>query len=263
MSNTADIDSTAQIANSQFNNGILTATTSGTDPRLTLNVGSSIDTAKYRFVTFRMKVEGENSVANGWVQRFVWWWVSPTADSVTTQDLELYEGWHTYTLDLKTAAMEVCGSENCWNGSPTGFRFDPVESPAGTTFSLDFLALTSIETINQGQGLKVHYTLPNSPDAEVVMYFDTDLDASNGRIAAPEMPDTPVQFDDPNAVFKLFLPLLNRPGDSLDELNFYEGSLWFMVDTSDVTPNTYYISADVFDGEMTTTWYSETPVIIK
>jgi hypothetical protein len=250
-----------------FNDGILTSTTTGTDPRLTLNTDGPIDTSKYRYATFRIKINGPNSAGNGWVQRFVWWYAGPTIDNVTTQDMMLYEGWHTYSIDLKNAGMEICGSSNCWSGNPTGFRFDPVEAPAGTTFSLDFLTLTSVDSINRGDALKVYYTLPNAPDASVMMYLDTDLNPLNGRIVAPQMPSNPIPGENPlSDAFNIFLPVLFRPGGSGGgsvEFDFFDDSLAYLIDTAQMDLNTYYLSADVSDGVMTTTWYSETPVVIK
>ncbi|HUF37307.1 MAG TPA: hypothetical protein VMN57_02180 [Anaerolineales bacterium] len=265
MSNSGDIKASVQIANMVFSNGILTGVTTDWDPRLTLKVGPPIDAAKYRYATFRMKVDGTGSAGTGWVQRFLWWFAGEGVDAVTTQDLVLYEGWHTYTIDLSKALIESCPTQigpNCWSGFPTGFRFDPVETPGNTTFHLDFVTLTSIESVQQGQGLKVYYTLPNAPEAVVSMYLDSDTNPNNGRISAPQLSG---QILNPqNGPFEIFIPLATRAGAPANtELNFFDGSLVYTIDTNGISPATYYISADIFDGVMTTTWYSDTPVIIE
>jgi len=263
LNNSQDIATMNQLSGVTYNEGIFSATTTGGDPIITMNVTSPIDTSKYRYATFRMKIDGTGNAGSGWVQRFLWWYNGQGVDSVTTQDLVLYEGWHTYSIDLKTAESENCSS-NCWSGFPTGFRFDPVETPGGTKFHLDFLTLTTIDTVNRGDILKVYYTLPNAPGAAVTMYLDTDTNSNNGRIAAPAMTPNTSPGGNPAFDFEIFLPTLFRPGISTaSEFNFFADALSFLIDTTDIPINTYYISADVYDGVMTTTWYSETPVIIK
>lgn len=258
MSNQGDIASYGGMTSPNYNNGVLVATSTGSDPRLFLNINGSINTSQYRYATFRMKINGQNSNGNGWVQRFIWWTLGAGIDSVTTQDLQIYEGWHIYSIDLKTAPAENCSS-NCWSGQPTTFRFDPLESPTNTKFNLDFITLTGIDTVIRGNSHNIHYTLPNAAGAQVTFYYDTDTNPSNGRTPLDGLVRGELPLDDPLQVFRAYLPLLLQPG----EFDFYAGSLTFVWDTSSTPLNTYYISADVDDGVMTTTWYSELPVTIK
>jgi hypothetical protein len=256
MSNSHDIDEVGGVTNLSFDGGILTAKSTSTDSRLFLNINNSINSNQFRYATFRMRVNGKNSAANGWVQRYIWWYQGPAFDSVTTQDMQIYEGWHTYTIDLETAGTESY-SGNCWAGFPTTFRFDPHEA-ANTEFYLDFVVLTGIDTVLRGNTHTIYYTLPNAPGADVTFYYDMDKNPANGRtpLAETSAPQGPL---DPLAIFNLFLPMLFQPG----EIDFFADSLSLLWNTASVSVNTYYISADVFDGVMTTTWYSEAPVIVK
>jgi hypothetical protein len=256
MTNSQDIDEHGSISNLNFNDGILAAISTSSDPRLFLNVNQSINTNQFRYVTFRMRVNGTNTEGNGWVQRFIWWYQGPTFDSITTEDLQIYDGWHNYTIDLETAGTENC-SGNCWSGFPTTFRFDPFEAN-NTQFFLDYVVLTGIDTVVRGNTHTVHYTVANAPDAEVTFYYDTDKNPDNGRNLLHESAGSSIWMDELLGS-NIFLPMLFQPG----EIDFFTDSLSLLWDTAPVQQNTYFISADVFDGVTTTTWYSEAPVIVK
>jgi hypothetical protein len=76
----------------------------------------------------------------------------------------------------------------------------------------------------------------------VNFYYDTDNIVTNGRSVLQEA------------------STYTGPGNNT-ELNLFTGirRLW---NTTGVPTGAYYISADINDGVMTTTWYSEVPVFI-
>ncbi len=254
MAQNKDVYSTYDLANVQFDQGLLTGITTGLgDPRVRLTVGPPIDTNRYRYATFRMWIDAEYNFSDGWVQRFIWWYQGPGIDSVTTEDMIVYEGWHTYSFDLKTAVYEPGGS---WSGNPTAFRLDPHEIPALTGLEVDFVLLTSDERIPAGAVFPIIYETTPGSGVTVTFYYDTDRNPGNGRtpitIAASAAPAAA------GASGKLYLPII-RKGSGEVELITGQAAPW---DTAGVPKGTYYISADVSDGVMTTTWYSEVPVII-
>ncbi len=259
MANESDIDRSFNLNSMDFNNGILEMTSNHWDPRLHMNVSGNIDAAKYRYATFRMYLEGEQSVKNGWVQRFLWWYQGSTIDTETTQDMVIYEGWHTYTIDLSQALLESSGS---WSGKPTMLRFDPHESSKSETFHLDYLVLTGDEHVPSGSSYNIVFNTAARPGATVTFYYDNDTNPANGRTligayGSQSQPDN--QPGSQPSAFSIFLPVIlhNSPG----ELNLISG-LNMSWNTTGVAAGTYYISADIDDGVMTTTWYSDVPIIL-
>jgi hypothetical protein len=90
--------------------------------------------------------------------------------------------------------------------------------------------------------------------------FDTDTNPNNGRKR--------VIHTNPTGQFRVFFPALytpnnpNSPPPQNNEINLMTGesAIW---NTYGVPPGSYYLSAEVSDGVNTTTWYSDTPVIIE
>ena len=94
------------------------------------------------------------------------------------------------------------------------------------------------------------YEMNKSANVDMTFYYDTDTDPTV-RTPAAEYGISPPPLTGPHYVY---LPAL---------LSQYpvEGSV-FTWDLTDVAAGTYYLCADLDDGYNTTTWYSETPVII-
>lgn len=255
MSNAEDIALANGFDKIVFDDGILTADTISSDSQLHLNIEGTVNTNKYYYATFRMYLEGEQSISNGWVQRFFWWYTGP-AESEVTQDMVLYEGWHTYTVDLSQAMMETTGG---WDGQPINLRFDPHESRDDETFHLDYIALTGIQEASSGSSVPIIFNLETQESAEITFYYDTDTNPASGRTSILEYLAAKA-LQQAESAYSLFLPtvMFNSPG----ELNLLSG-LSLLWDTTGVPTGTYYISADVDDGVMMTTWYSEAPLDIK
>jgi hypothetical protein len=258
MADAADMESTGGLASSSFASGeFFGVTNNHGDPQLYLNVTSPIDTSKYRFVTFRYWLEGTDIFPAGGVGRFLWWFNNPAADRVTSEDIVLYEGWHTYTVDLSQAPLESAPATlgPGWTASPTVFRFDPHEIASGQRrFHLDYMILTGYDSVRAGTPFSIYYTVAADSAVTITWYYDTDTNVSNGRNALSVT--TPSA---PQANHKIFVPLVLRAGAAA-EIQLLTGptATW----NTSVAPGTYYISADVSDGFTTTTWYSETPVIV-
>jgi hypothetical protein len=255
MANNDDIENTKNVNNVAFEDGILTAVSTTGDPQLHMNVAGSINSNKYRYATFRMFLPGEQTVANGWIQRFHWWWQGPSFDAVSTQDMVIYEGWHTYTIDLENALMETGGG---WSGSPTGLRFDPHESSSALNAHIDYLVLAGDTKVSQGSLFNIVYDLTAGANSTVTFYYDANTNPTSGRVFIGSVGAS--RIAEIESLFSIYLPVIrfNFP----DELNLFTG-LSYSWDTAGVPKGTYYVSADVTDGVSTTTWYSELPVEVE
>ena len=261
MNNPEDIPFEENLSGSSFGGGIFTGTSlaagnpgSG-DPALYLNTPTSIDTSRYHYVTFRYYLEGEQDIAVGWVLRYLWYTIN-TVDLVTIEDMIIYEGWHTYWMDLSQVLIDPVGTLGTgWHGYPTTLRMDPHEIPFAETFHLDFITLSGDEKVLVGMPFSIIYEIIASQPVAVTFYYDDDRDLSNGRVAMQ-------QFGVPG--FKVFLPFVINSTGSPDspEIDLPAGETWIW-DTTGIAPGIYYASAEVSDGMNTTNWYSETPIIIE
>jgi hypothetical protein len=254
MSNSADVPLERNISSSNFTDGIYSMVNTTGDPNIHFNVDTSVDTNVYHHVTFRMMLEGNQSIGGGWISRFVWWSIDPGVDPVVTQDMIIYEGWHTYSLDLDAALIEP-SFPGSWSGNPIVFRLDPHEVATPKNFYLDYVLLTGDETVSAADPYPLFYDLSESIPAAVTFYYDNDQNPSNGRTlmhaySAPAPPNPQL----------LFLPLIDRVY-SPPEIAPPSGDSW-VWDTTGVPLGTYYVSAVVTDGLNTTTWYSQIPVTI-
>lgn len=263
MGNSADVEQFISVDQAKYENGVLEIVAEHADPRLYMNLdGQTIPTSQYRYVSFRFKINGTNSATSGWVQRWLWWYPGgPGSNSITTQDTQIYENWHVYTIDLKTAPTENC-SANCWSGLPIVFRFDPFETPKPTSIEMDFVTLTGEERTNQGTVFPLYYTTTAGSNAVISFYYDVDKNPANGRtLIGSTQPSGAGPARPPEMSFALFLPLLSHA--DMSELGLYADSLRFNWDTTSAPPGTYYVCGEVYDGVMTTYWCSELPVTVQ
>jgi hypothetical protein len=255
FSDSSDVQMTVQINNPIFSNGIFSGTSVAMpfmqgDASIYLNYSNTalIDTSKYKYFTFRMKLDGNQDVSGGWVARVFWWHSAPTAATFgTTKDIVLYEGWQEYTFDLSQASI---ASGPGWTGYKNQIRFDPHESWNPLSFYLDDIQLRGDDHIRQGDIFTVVYSANNAQS--IVFYYDTDRDASSGQTVMEQyIPPAPISGSN-----HLFLPLTSKGGRLLPDGNHFD---W---DTQNVNPGVYYVCADVNNGYATTHWCSETPVYI-
>ncbi len=250
MNNAEDVERVDGFTSLNFSDGLFYGTSNNNDARMVLNTNSTINTSKYKYATFRMFLNKPRNFDDGWVQRFVWWYLGPTIDPVITEDMVVYEGWHTYSIDLSQALFEPGGS---WTGYPTAFRFDPHEIGSTTPVYVDFITLTGDERVPRGASFPIVYETKPASGVSVTFYYDTDKNPANGRT-----PIGAASHSLADVSYAAFLPLVTK--GSL-ETNLLTGERW-LWDTSTTPAGTYYISADVSDGVMTTTWYSDIPVTI-
>jgi len=200
MNDSSDIPAEYNLVDSTFSSGVYTATTDTRDPYLFLNVDAyqkPIDTSKYRYVSFTIdvndsKVSNEHfggniqeKVASGWMSRFMWGgenWIDPDS---TTNDIMLYEGLHTYSIDLLSdVADDTIENPVLWNTYPynTYFRFDPLEV-SSTEFHIHDFKLTANPEANATGKFTVRFILKDKEDdtVNVKFYIDNDKLGFNGQ----------------------------------------------------------------------------------
>ena len=276
------------VSNPAFTAGIYSAVLTGcandtvtTDARFVLGYMDSpaafdptIDTHKFRYLSFHYKLDGEQDVGHGWVARFGWW--QHGADGLTSEadvmsrDIVLEEGWNTYKLDLWADDIvdEAHPVQRSWlDSAPNRLRFDPAELylnllPKG--IELDWIKLTAIDEVKQGGSFPIEYEVSDTDAVALTFYYDVDTNPDNGRsligtddvlsastteLVAPQ--NTTTETGD----YFVFLPIILN--------NYYpcEGNC-FRWDTSSVANGTYFICIESEDAYNSTYQCSEAPVIV-
>ena len=252
MSDPGDVTYMNDISNPSFN-GLFEGIAGVSDPEFHLNVSAPIDTSKYHYVTFRMKLDAQAPPIPGafvTVQRFMWWYTSPSADVVTTDDMIIREGWQTYSLDLRSAYIDPSTAGRSWSGLPKVFRFDISESSNPIPFHIDYVTLTGDEDIPSGAVFPILYQLNSGSNVQLTFYYDTDRNPANGRTRIANNSSQP-----PAGPYRIYIPLTMKGYPSSQST---AGTYPWI--TSGVPAGTYYISVDANDGVNTTTWYSDIPV---
>lgn len=170
--------------------------TAHTDVQLWMTVDDQapIDTSRYRYLSYTLEVNTtgfgniSNKVANGWISRIIWWSDGLGIDGEQTNDNLVYEGLHTYTLDLSTVEIEPASplSGTLWTGEPTvaHLRIDPLETsnPGGTWFYLHDVKLTGDpEPQNNIFKATVRVNDPENQKLDVDFYLDTDPAGFDGE----------------------------------------------------------------------------------
>ena len=128
--------------------GLADASTFTTQPRVTLAGGTNaIDPRAYRYVTFRLKGDDtnyptvQNKVADGW-RDFVRFVNGTDGSSLLTKPAFLYEGMHTYSVDMWNGANFP--NSLGWNAltSVSALSITPFVPSIPTGFKIDSVKLT-------------------------------------------------------------------------------------------------------------------------
>lgn len=240
----------------------------------------TIDTSRYRYLSFRMYHSGTQDVHEGWVARFGWWQTGPddgasTQEVVMSRDIILHEGWNTYVVDLWAPDVvdEAHPIQRSWRDSaPNRLRLDPSELNSALTpasIQLDWIQLTAMDSVTAGDNYPIWFDAQEG--ANLNFYYDTDRNPGNGRgsigqttagsgsvslqgATAPENTSgSPLEEGN----FRLFLPTIKN---NYAACNAGECTTW---NTRDVSPGVYYICAESDDGLNSVYRCSEAPVVIR
>jgi hypothetical protein len=153
------------------------------DVQLHLRVSNvdPIDTGKFRYLTYRVKVDESlyptihDKIALGWVMRPIWWNNQFTLNSHHRAKAHiLYEGWNTYGTDLADPSIMEYGSPWTNFSSFNNFRLDPLETPTYTWFYLDYVRLHAENRAAAGS-FTISYVVSNPSGGPVTtrLYYTT------------------------------------------------------------------------------------------
>ncbi len=217
-----------------------------------------IDTNRFRYATFKLKVDGAPDISYGYVTRLFWSSFVNTTECGVTNDIPIHADWNVVSLDLWDNSILDNVDPTCTYGWRAvqlrhQFRLDPREIPQATAFHVDYVMLTAMDTGQVNSDFLIKY-LPNKPGLTVTFYYNTTRAVAGRKLANPYVPGSPQ-----SGPFKLYVPMLSRRDPGLGDL---PGTQVFLWNLSGVTPSTYYLSADVSDGVKTTTWFSDAAVVI-
>lgn len=184
-----------------FANGLLEATATNSDPRITLLLPTNpnanaalpeggvapIDTNVYRYLTARVNI----TVAG---QAQVFWQKDMTTPYNGSAFKDVKVGWNEITFDLKAGGF---GSNGSWSGMVQGLYFDPINK-AGS-FQIDYVRLSSTPLANPGNGVpQLRITAPSyasGPDyANTVLGNPWDMNDASDIVSSAAL--APLSFKD-------------------------------------------------------------------
>ncbi len=194
MNGSEDIIYDSGINIESFDLNILNLTTSTNDPYMWLNTdfesNKSIDTSIYRYATFTMKVEPDgygnitDKVSRGWMSRIIWWNKGIIEDGSVTNDIVLFEGINTYSIDLTSDVLELKEetdlSQTGWlaNRYNAYFRFDPLETEQNTQVHLYDFKLTATPAPDNSDEFSIEFTLKDKENESINVEFYRDNNRS-------------------------------------------------------------------------------------
>jgi hypothetical protein len=291
------------VTNESYSGGIYSAVVpvpcpsgaSGTDPILYLGgmnryppgtLDPTVDTNKYRYLSYRYYQAGTQDVGHGWISRFGWWQVNATDNGVNeppamSNDIIVLEGWNNYKIDLwadDVVDETYPPSTPGWQSShPNRLRFDPTEMLVSTgltsvNIQLDWIKLTAMDEVARGKIFPIQYDLTASGPATLTFYYDTDTDPSNGRtlIGTKTSSFSEVQATNHSDI-SAKLAGINLTGDLTQTVflplvmsDFFDctGNC-YSWNTTSVPAGTYYICIQSQDAYNTLYQCSEAPVVVK
>jgi hypothetical protein len=243
MSGGSDIQLTGldNLTGISFSGGVLNATNTTADPIVTLlyNTNNSvpIDTTRFRYLTYRLQVDGPYDLLAGSVARVIWS-SQVSSPAAISQDIIVVPGMNSYTVDLAPLStapdggLEPGGSGETWTAAPKRYlRFDPHEFPTARTFHIDDVKLTAKPVAASSFTIRFVGTDADADATTVSLYYDVDTNPSNGKtLIASNVPASAGQF------------------------------VW---NTGAVARGEYYIYAEASDGIQVIGRYSTVPVVLN
>jgi hypothetical protein len=243
MNSGSDIQLTGldHFTNPSFSGGVLHATNTTADPIVTLlyNANNSvpIDTSRFRYLTYRLQVDGPYDLITGSVARVIWS-SQVSSPAAISQDIIVVPGMTSYTVDLAPLStapdggLEPAGSAETWTAAPKRYlRIDPHEFPTARTFHIDDVKLTAKPVAASSFTIRFVGTDADADATVVSLYYDGDTNPGNGKaLIASNIPASAGQF------------------------------VW---NTIGVPRGEYYIYAEASDGIQVTGRYSTVPVVLN
>ncbi len=184
-------------AASAIANGLFYGTNGGqysNDPHVVLSQYGAIDGSRFHRLTIRMGHEGGFSLADapgaGMNSRIVWTVPSAPELAQVSDDLVVYPGWHSTTLDLASwppNAVQEPGTpgQAGWAGQQIqSFRIDPNEDPGARQWYLDDVRLAEDDTAYGGSFDIRFRDLDWQAGTTATLRADTDRAGCDGAVIA-------------------------------------------------------------------------------
>ncbi len=242
------------------------------DPKIYLNVSEPIDPGQYRYLNFKMNVDGPwQNVPEAMIARLIWTFTGPTgACTYVGHDITFDVGWHEYTVDLwDSASLEgqvEATAGNCpADPTPTWLesypiyelRLDPNENIMGSTLyqNIDWVQLNQQNYGDRVHNYRIYFRVNKDDYTSVTFFYTTDPVNNPTQYQMEIYTPTPSQ---PSGPLYTYLPLMvfypNTPqftGES------------FLWETENVSAGEYYVCAVIDDLYNSNTFCSPASVIIN
>lgn len=260
MDGAGDIRKTRNIDRYHFADNMLYFENTGGDPQIELSVPIPIDTSKYRYLSVRSHSDRQNNVDHGTVARLFWHPEAYDPNNIgKLENIIVYPGWQTYSLDLSEALL-VPGSSPWQKQDWEVFRWDPNENTTGETWYtiIDDIKLTGMPEADTDIQIQFEIENPETEEVSLDLYYDTDDQGFNGVYIGAYRSgmsgnQASLRWIKDMGDYLIYLPLIARnmcPGDCY---------LW---NTSQVNEGEYYLYGCLEDGVNRACRYSDVPVKI-
>ncbi len=158
-----------------------------------------IDTKRFRYLTYRQRVKESNplsplsrSIAFG-ESEVAFWNIKGDLKAGRTKGAMIYEGWHTYTVDLwDGVAIEGFDWQDFEKISH--LSLEPTKATIGTVFEVDWVKLTEDVTTNSTIDISFKISDFDSDAIDYGIYFDSDNQGFNGEEILSVTGETPGSF---------------------------------------------------------------------
>jgi len=234
---------------------------------------AAIDTSRYYYLTYRMKVDYPYLyyTDQGQFSR-VFWGRDPFTEA-QSKLIYVFPDWQTYTVDLRSIALSFGPSWTATNWNL--LRIDPIANDStgqNVTIHLDDVKLTGDERADFYADIQWQLTDSDTSATTMELYYDADRSGFNGtpittRSLANGQPSDAMPLPQsgsrasPNSVDALapraFLPMVARNWHPPCTGACYT---WY---TGDIAAGTYYLYACVDDSYNRACRYSDTPLIVS
>ena len=189
----------ANICNARISSGVLAANNCGPEinnPYLFLPNPTPIDGNTWHRLTIRLRYDGPFGLTGGptggSVARLIWYVKSNPAADQNIDDLVVYPGWQTITVDLKTnPASDITDPSQAltrigWAGQTiTSLRLDPNEDQSNRNFYIDRVQL-SRDAASSGGAYDVRFRETSGLGGNARVYLGTSAtDTAGVPVAGP------------------------------------------------------------------------------
>jgi hypothetical protein len=224
---------------------------------LGLNLGGhTIDTNKFKYITYRYKVDDAPDQGAGGVHRVRWQARQiPNWPTGRTDDISLYDGeWNTYRLDLSSVALEA--ELGGWGDFPVDVLQIMIhESHREWTSHLDWVKLTADNVGTNAYAAQWNVLNTNAP-LTTTLYWAEKRDSAYRLVPGTEHvipPPGPIGDPSPHQVY---LPLVLSAPDPGGAAQFRH-----TMSMAGLARGEYYLAIKLEDGYSVSWWYSELPVV--